>query len=126
MNSQYLTQLTYRKLDENGDMIFGATSGGFLSDLDAMRQVIQTRLRSIRDEWWEGDPTALPWFPEILGGRATEERRQAFDLMAIDRIMDTVGVIGVSDVQSSVANHRYRFSCKVQTVYGTTTAEVNA
>ena len=125
MNSQYLTQLTYRKLDADGDMIFGATSGGWLSELEAMRQVILTRLRAIRDEWWEGDRTALPWFTEILGGRGTEERRQAFDLMAIDRIMDTVGVISVSDVQSGISNRRYHFSCKVQTVYGMTTAEVN-
>ena len=125
MNAQYTTQLTYRKLDESGDMIFGATSNGSLTGLDAMRQVLQTRLRAIRDEWWEGDRTALPWFPEILGGRATEERRQAFDLMVVDRIMDTVGVIGVSEVRSAITARHFHFSCKVQTVYGTTTAEVN-
>ena len=126
MDARYLTQLTYRRLDGDGDMILGAGPGGWLSELDAMRQVLQTRLKAVRDEWWEGDRTALPWFTEILGSRGAEERRQAFDLMVIDRILDTVGVIGVSDAQSSVSNRRYHFSCKVQTVYGTTTAEVDA
>lgn len=124
MNAQYATNLKYRKRDENGDYVFGHGDDDFLYGLDAMAQVIRTRLGAMRGEWWEGDETALPYFDEILGAAATEQNKDAIDLMIIERIMDTVGVTGVSDIASSFVDRRYSFTCKVQTLYGETTAEV--
>lgn len=125
MNAQYTTNLKYRKLDENGDMVFGHGDKDFLYGLDAMGQVIQTRLKAIRDEWWEGDPTAIPWTTDVIGARVTTFSKDRIDLMVIERLMDTVGVNSVSDIESSFVNRRYTFSCKVQTVYGETTGEVS-
>ena len=126
IKSQYGTQLKYRRLDEDGDMLFGHGEADFRTDIEAMAQVIKTRLSAFEGEWWEGDIGALPYFTEILGMASTEANCAAVDLMIINRIMDTVGVISVSDVESFVENRHYRFNCKVQTVYGETKAEVIA
>lgn len=125
MNAQYTTNLKYRKLDENGDMIFGHGEADFLTGLDAMGQVVQTRLKAVRDEWWEGDPTALPWITEILGARLSNYQKDRIDLMIIERLMDTVGINSVSDIESSFVNRKYTFSCKVQTAYGETTGTIS-
>ncbi len=126
MNAQYTTNLKYRRLDENGDMLFGSGDKDFLYGLDAMQQVIQTRLKAIRDEWWEGDPTALPWTTEVLGARITTFSKDKIDLMVIERLMDTVGVTSVSDIRSGFIDRRYTFRCKVHTVYGETTAAIES
>lgn len=126
MKAQYETQLKYRALDENGDMIFGHGDRDFISGLPAMAQVLKTRLSAVEGEWWEGDPHALPYYTEMIGAGATKKKQDAMDLMVINRIMDTVGVISVSEVNSTIQNRRYHFECKVQTIYGTTVAEVNA
>lgn len=124
MIAQYATNLKYRKMDENGDYVFGHGDDDFLYGLDAMAQVLRTRLGAMRGEWWEGDDTALPYFDGILGAAATEQNKDAIDLMVIERIMDTVGVTGVSEISSTIVNRHYSFFCKVQTVYGETIAEV--
>lgn len=126
MKAQYETQLKYRALDENGDMTFGHGDRDFISGLPAMAQVLKTRLSAVEGEWWEGDPHALPYYTAMIGAGATKQKQDAMDLMVINRIMDTVGVISVSDVKSTIQNRKYHFECKVQTIYGTTVAEVNA
>lgn len=126
MIAQYESQLKYRKVDDNGDMIFGATGdSGFLESADAMTQVLKTRLAACEDEWWENDPGALPWFTEILGSMVSQGRVEEIDLMVIDRIMDTVGVNSVSNIESGVEGRHYHFTCTVQTVYGDVPVEVD-
>lgn len=125
MQSTYETQLSYRQVDENGDMVFGSGQSGVLHGLEAMSQVLKTRIAAVEGEWWEGDRTAIPYIPDVLGAPATGKTRDAIDLMIINRIMDTVGVISISDVESRIEDRHYHFSCSVQTVYGETKAEVN-
>ena len=126
MKAQYETNLVCRAMDENGDMRFGEGQNGQLRTLDAMKQVLKTRLGAVEGEWWEGDDGAIPYFDgNILGAITSEKRRDAIDLLIINRIMDTMGVTGVFNVESSIKNRQYHFTCSVQTVYGTTTAEVS-
>lgn len=126
MIAQYESQLKYRKLDEDGDMVFGCTGdSGFLRKEKAMAQVLKTRLAACEDEWWEDDPGALPWFTEILGSMVSQGRVEEIDLMVINRIMDTVGVISVTNIESSVKNRQYHFSCTVHTVQGDVPLEVS-
>ena len=121
--ANYTENLICRKMDENGDYMMGS-QGEMITGLEAIAQAIKTRLRAIRNEWWEGDETALPYFPDIMGRKNVS--KAAIDLQVIARIMDTIGVINVFDISSSLVNRQYSFSCKVRTVYGTTTAEVSA
>ena len=117
MENQYTTNLIYRKLDANGDRIFGHNSDDFLSGKEAMKQVLLTRLKSIQGEWWEGDATAIPYF-DILGAYGTAAAKERFDLLVLDRINDTVGVTGTDGIESDISKGTYSFSCNVHTVYG--------
>ena len=125
MKAQYETALGYRRLDENGDMVFGQSNTGILQDRAAMAQVLKTRLAAVEGEWWEGDDGALPYFSEILGARGSEENRKAFDLMVVERIMGTIGVLSVENVESTFEHREYRFKCDVNTVYGSIQVEVS-
>lgn len=124
MIADYLNQLKCRRVDSDGDMIFGADNS-LVEGQEAMLQVLKTRLAAAEGEWWEGDDTAVPWYTEIVGFMAPEGRREEIDMMVIDRITDTVGVISVDDIQSSIENRRYTLECTVQTVYGEIPIEVS-
>lgn len=118
MNATYETQLLCRAVDENGDMVFGAGDAGFVNGAEAMDQVIKTRLAAGAGEWWEGDDTAIPWFSEVLGSMIRENRVSEIDLLVVNRLLDTVGVTGVDNIQSSITGRQYHFSCTAHTVHG--------
>lgn len=122
----YLYDMKYRPIDESGDMIIG-DGAEYLTGLKAIRQALDTRLKTYKGEWWEGDDdTALPLFTEIMGMLRTEANRERIDLLIIDRIIDTVGVLSVSNVESEyLAGRKYSFRCTVNTVYGSTTLGVS-
>lgn len=124
MNAAYETNLVVRATDANGDMIIGIGDSVLITGREAMSQVIRTRLAAGNGEWWEGDAGAIPWHTDVIGAMLRENRLRELDLMVVNRIMDTVGVTGVDDVRSSIANRTYHFSCTVHTVYGDVTAEV--
>lgn len=121
----YLYDMKYRPLDENGDMTLGE-GVNYLEGIDAIRQALDSRLRTYKGEWWEGDDdSALPLFTEIMGLPRTEANREKIDLMVIDRIIDTVGVLAVTNVASEYTKERKNsFRCTVNTVYGSTSLEV--
>ena len=124
MIAQYETNLACRKRDERGDMLFGNSINDYASTLEAMVLVIQSRLRAMKGEWWEGDSTALPYFGEILNAYQTEENKAIIDLMVVERIMDTRCVVSIADVYSRYEGRNYFFQCTVNTLYGTTPMEV--
>lgn len=125
MLAQYNTQIKVRRMDENGDMIFGSTApDAFLEGTEALAQVLSTRLKAIQGEWWEGDEGALPWMTDILGSMVSRGHRDEIDLMVIDRIMDTVCVNSVDNISSEITNRHYKFSCTAHTVHGDVPVEV--
>lgn len=124
MISDYERNLRCRRRDKDGDYVWGHGMQDYTSGLDAMAEVIRSRLQAVQGEWWEGDATALPYYDEIMSAYQTSQNRAMIDLMVIDRIMDTRGVLSISDVSSTLQDRQYVFKCKVNTVYGTTPAEV--
>jgi hypothetical protein len=120
-----IVDLTYRRLDENGDMVIGAGERTMLTNLDAITQAIYTRLRHLQGEWWENRKDGLPLFQQIIGRPLTEDQRRIADLLIIERISDTRGVIRVRSPDSFIADRAYTFSCEVETVYGAARIEVN-
>lgn len=124
MIAQYETALAYRKRDENGDMVFGHGANDYVSGVEAMTEVIKSRLQAVQDEWFEGDETALPYFDEVLTAYKTEENQGIIDLMVVQRLMDTRGVLSIEDVHSEFIDRKYVFTCTAVTVYGQTPVEV--
>lgn len=119
-----MASVKYRRLDGEGDMVFGSGLNAFLTDLEAVTQSVQTRLKLLRGEWWERPQDGLPLFQRILGKPCTDAQREAVDLILIETIADTRHVTGVSNAKSWFDGRAYRFTCSVQTEFGTTTVEV--
>lgn len=51
----------------NGDPLEGNGLNDFLSDIDAVGQIIGTRIKLFEGEWWENLQAGTPMFQSILG-----------------------------------------------------------
>lgn len=116
--------MIYRQLDNDWDYVFGQGKDSYFSGVHAVTQAIQTRLKLLTSEWWEDQEDGLPLFQVIIGSRATQENKQAADLVVKNRVQDTPGVLSVEDFNSTIANRRYSATMTVNTVYGTENVEV--
>ena len=119
-----MASVKYRRLDGAGDMVFGSGLNAFLTDLEAVAQSVQTRLKLLRGEWWERPADGLPLYQQMLGRPCTQAQKELMDLLVTERIADTRSVTRVYDAQSAFDGRAYRFTCNVQTEFGTTTVEV--
>lgn len=61
--------MIYRKLDENGDYVFGGNQSCYTRNAAAAEQAVVTRLRQLIYEWWEDLEDGLPLWQQILGSR---------------------------------------------------------
>ena len=113
--------MRYRKLDSNGDMVFGSGSNDFHSELDAVKQACKTRLLLLQNEWFENTLDGLPLFQQIAGHRDKELASR----LIRDRIQGTRDVISATNVQTSFDNKKrgFSFSADVYTTYGTFTID---
>lgn len=115
------SQITVRKLDVNYDPLFGNGAANFISDIDAVTQIIGTRLRLFSAEWWESITDGTPIFQSILGVGGSGKQPEAVALILQQRILGSPYVTGISNLQSSydAASRKFLFSCNVQTRFGT-------
>jgi len=112
--------MLYRKLDENGDMCFGAGKSDFLVDKDAVAQAINTKLNLLEGEWWEDISEGTPMFQSILGAAATDESRQAVDILLKDRIISVPNISTINNFVSSIdsISRKYTATIDIITTYG--------
>jgi len=117
-----MATILYRRIDtSNGqyEPVWGVDQAAFNSDLQAVAQLILTRLKLNTGEWFENLLDGLPLWQQILG--QGHGKNQAFlNLLIQQRIRKTYGVVGVSNVQSSYnsSTRSYSFSCTVKTQFG--------
>ncbi len=118
-----MATITYRKLDQNGDPLQGGGQSNFVSDLDAVAQAIQTRLKFLQGEWWENLNAGTPLFQSMLGVSGVGRNPETVTLLLTQRILGTPFVTGVSNVATSVnsSTRAFQFSCQVQTQFGSLT-----
>lgn len=91
--------MRYRKLDANGDYVFGHGVTDFLIDSpDTVRQSVQTRLGLLTGEWFLDKTEGTPWMEEILG----KGTNKTHDLVLQFRILQTDGVTSIIQYQSNV------------------------
>lgn len=114
-----MASITVRSLGPNYDPLWGQGVGNFLSDIDAVGQIIGTRLRLFEGEWWEDTTDGLPLWQKILGqynGKNTE----AIALLIQDRILGTPFVVRILQ-QTATYNPNTRaftYTAQVQTAFG--------
>ncbi len=111
--------MIYRRLDANGDYVFGANRQAFIAGTDAVAQAVYTRLKLLLEEWWEDTEDGFPLFQSILGAR-TATGKPAIDLIVQDRIRGTTDVTDILEFTSNfdADTRQYTIQCQIDTVYG--------
>lgn len=107
--------MKYRKLDANGDYLFGGEGQFFVDDPAGVAQAIQTRLLLMTNEWFLDSNEGTP-YDESIRGYGTAATR---DPAIIDRILGTPGVQSLLQYSSSLdGDRRFQVSARVATLFG--------
>lgn len=115
--------MRYRALDQNGDMVMGG-GRAYITDADAVRQAIATRLRLLIYEWWEDLDDGVPYWQQIIASRDKE----AAEKIIKNRIQETEHVVSVLFFDADWNNESRTLDIRagVQTEYGPVEVEMNA
>jgi hypothetical protein len=116
-------QIMVQQVDANNDPIEGANGPVFLSDIDAVAQILATRLKLLQGEWWENLSIGLPLFQSMIGTSAAPANQAAVLLILQTYIMATPFVLEILDFDFEI-NLQFRastFRCEVSTQFGTLT-----
>lgn len=114
--------MRYRKLDAQGDHVFGHGQADFYRDqAEAVGQAVKTRLGLYTGEWFLDLAEGTPWRTQVLG----KYTQNTYDTMLKDRVLSTQGVMSL-DSYSSTSDSRARalsVAASISTIYGTTPVE---
>jgi hypothetical protein len=104
----------------NYEPLFGNGKNNFISDLQAVAQIVLTRLRLFEGEWWAAQNDGLPLWQNILAASASARSQQQIELLISNRITGTPYVNGVSNVQVGYnsTSRAFTYYAVVQTQFG--------
>jgi len=114
--------MRYRKMDANGDMVFGGGQAAFWRDVpEAPAQAVMTRLRLQLGEWFLDTSDGTPWKTRVLGKYTAPFR----DPVIRARMLGTAGVTGIAAYYSTVDSETRQFAvgATIDTVYGQATVK---
>ena len=114
-----MSTIRVRRLDENWDPVYGNGQGDYITDIDAVVQIIESRLRLWLAEWWEDQEEGLPMMQKILGKPGANKK--IIDGIIQKRISGTPYVTGIESFVSEIdtVNRDYQCLAKVYTQFGT-------
>ena len=112
--------MKYRKLDENGDYVFGNNSHDYIEKDVAIAQAIKTKLYLFYGEWWEDISLGLPMFQSILGQVSNSNLRQTVILLCAEQINLVEGVTSVDSISVDISARKLGLTIDVTTENGTT------
>lgn len=96
-----------RRVDENGDMIFGSNQAAFHRDTpDAVAQIIESRLQLWEGQWYLDLDEGTPYETQVFGKRTEAMRDPALRA----RILDTPGVSEIASYTSVLNRDTRGFS----------------
>lgn len=110
-------------LDANNDPIEGPNGPVFLSDIQAVAQIISTTLRLLEGEWWEDLTIGFPLFQSLIGSSGSPQNQTASQIIIQNTIRSCPYVIEILSFDY-IANSTTRgtaFTCDVSTVFGVLT-----
>ena len=123
-----MSTITVRALDPiTFEPQMGNGQNNFISDRDAVIQIINTRLRLFEGEWFLNLLDGLPMFklnssiPAILGGSGSSVNLQLIINTISSRISQSPYVTAMSSVTATYQNRQFKYSATVQTQFGTVT-----
>lgn len=108
--------MIYRKLDKDGDYIFGSNGNAYISGTLAVRQAVVTRLRLLLYEWWENLEDGLPLWQQIIAQRDIAQAEKIIQ----DRIIRTPHVMSLVTFDAVWDNQYRRLTilASIMTEYG--------
>lgn len=112
--------ISVRKLDTNHDPIYGNGKADFLTDLNAVAQLIDTSLLLLQGEWWNDLAAGLPLFQQIIGVSGVGNNPQVAALLIQQTIMGVPYVNAITDaaLDYEPLSRSFTYSCKVYTAFG--------
>jgi hypothetical protein len=116
--------MRYRKLDANGDMVFGGDQAAFLIDSpEAVAQAVETRMALQLGSWFLDILDGLDWDKQVLG-KYTDVSR---DMVIRERILGTTGVTAIAEYGSALDRDTRRFTvlAVIDTQYGQAVVQEN-
>jgi hypothetical protein len=116
-----MATITVRALGPNNEPQCGNGLQNFLTDSDAVTQIIMTRLRLFQGEWFLNLLDGLPMFQSMLGSSASSENLQIITNLISERITGTPFVTGIVAISATFNNRQFVFQATVSTQFGTTT-----
>jgi len=105
-----------RALDENGDFTFGKSKADYLSNIDAIKQNIKTRLMEFLGDCFFNITAGIDWFT-FLGG---SKNPTALNLSISSIILNTMGVTGIRQLSISLINRNFSVNYDADTIYSIT------
>jgi hypothetical protein len=114
-----MSSIRVRRLDKNWDPVWGNGQNDYVYDIEAVIQIIQSRLRLWLAEWWEDQKEGLPMFQKILGKMGT--KKGLADRLIQKRIAETVYVKRIISFESRFDSSTRDYICQatVETEFGT-------
>ena len=114
-----------RPLGPDGDFVPVYSLSQMASGSDAVRQVVDLRLRLNRGEWWEDEEIGFQ-VPEFLTESARSGDVDLLSKYVSMYISQTMGVRAIEDVLATFSGHDMTYTCVVLTEDGTSeNVEVN-
>jgi hypothetical protein len=118
-----MSTIRVRKLDASWDPVFGGGINDYLTDRDAVGQIIRSRLLFFQSEWWEDESLGLPMFQSILGKKGPVKK--VADKIISDNILQAPYVVRIDSFDSTLVNRVYTFTAYVTTQFGNLTITNN-
>ena len=112
-----MSSIRVRKLDSTWDPSYGQGVDNYITDIEAVAQIVKSRLLLFYGEWWEDRQIGLPMWQSILG--ASGSKRVVVDHLIYEVIAGTPNVIGVTNLTSAIKEREYTFTATVTTDFGT-------
>lgn len=111
-----------RALDGNGDWTFGKGKNNYLREVSAIRQSIQTRLKSFLGDCFFALNQGIDWF-NLLGSKNILELRLAVAATLLNT-EDVVRINNLNVIISSTTRNIF-IQYEVETVYGEASGEID-
>ena len=112
-----------RRLNQNHDPVYGGGRADFLTDIQAVAQIIETSLLLFQGELWNALDIGLPLFQQIVS-QVENNRQQVVALLIQQTILQSssfvTGLTNVSFVYTS-STRTFAYACDVQTQFGNVT-----
>ena len=115
-----MSVIRVRRTDENNDLVRGNGKQDFVTDLDAVVQIIKQKLLFFRGEWWENENDGIPMFQQILGKYGMGSKTAAIDSLLQDAITSAPYGTGIAGMSSffNASQRTYSFTATVNTNFG--------